>query len=64
MNSYLKRYQVAVKHPGFSGFEVLDMLMLRDKLLEQSVSLSSLERTSLDKADQVFYRMHLSSLLN
>lgn len=52
MNKDLKHYQVAVQEPGVSGFEVLDMLMLRDRLLTQAVSLSAHEQAQLAAADQ------------
>ena len=47
MNKYLAHYQAAVQHPGVSGFEVLEMLMVRDKLLPQVASLSAGEKTKL-----------------
>ena len=52
MNKYLAHYQVAVQHPGVSGFEVLDMLMVRDKLLAQVAALSAGEQAQLAVADQ------------
>ena len=52
MNKYLTRYQVAVQQPGVSGFEVLDMLMVRDKLLTQAATLSAQEQAQLAVADQ------------
>jgi len=32
MNNYLQRYKIAVEQPEASGFEHLDLLLLRDKL--------------------------------
>ncbi|MEZ4726848.1 MAG: hypothetical protein R3E79_06910 [Caldilineaceae bacterium] len=53
MNKYLTRYLVAAQHPDVSGFEVLDMLMTRDKLMQQHESLSLSEKAQLAAADQV-----------
>ncbi len=53
MNNYLKHYQVAVQHPGVSGFEMLDMFMARDKLLQQLASLTLEEKMQLADADRV-----------
>ena len=52
MNKYLAHYQVAVQHPGVSGLEVLNMLMVRDKLLAQVETLSAGEQAQLAAADQ------------
>lgn len=52
MNELLERYIVAVEHPGVSGFEHLDMLMIRDKLAEQEAQLNSEERERLAAADR------------
>ena len=52
MNKYLTHYQVAVQHPGVSGFEVLDMLMARDKLLQQLALLTAKEKVQLAVADR------------
>jgi hypothetical protein len=52
MNNYLAHYQVAVQHPGVSGFEVLEMLMVRDKLLAQAAALSVGEKAKLAATDQ------------
>ncbi len=52
MNKYLAHYQAAVQHPAVSGFEVLDMLMVRDKLLAQVGALSAGEQAQLVAADQ------------
>lgn len=52
MNELLKRYTVAVEHPDVSGFEHLEMLMIRDKLACQAASLSPHERERLALADR------------
>jgi hypothetical protein len=52
MNKNLTHYQVAVQHPGVSGFEVLDMLMVRDELMQQLTSLTPKENAQLVAADQ------------
>lgn len=49
---YLAHYRIAVQHPDVSGFETLDTLMTRDKLLEQDASLTSEEKAQLAAADQ------------
>ena len=51
MNELLKRYTIAVEHPNVSGFEHLEMLMIRDKLAEQEARLSAEEREQLAAAD-------------
>ena len=52
MNEYLKQYSVAVEHPEVSGFEHLNMLMVRDRLAEQELSLAPNEKRQLQAADQ------------
>lgn len=52
MNQYLAHYQVAVQHPGVSGFEVLELLMVRDRLLGQAASLTPAEKEMLAQADR------------
>ncbi|MFZ1508462.1 MAG: hypothetical protein WAV74_16930 [Anaerolineae bacterium] len=52
MNRLLQRYLVAVESSEVSGFEHLDMLMLRDKLAEQNQQLTARERTLLVAADR------------
>ncbi|MBV7337369.1 hypothetical protein KFU94_55890 [Chloroflexi bacterium TSY] len=51
-NKHLKHYFVAVQHPEASGFEMLDMLMVRDKLASQFESLDAEEQQQLATADQ------------
>ena len=52
MNKYPSHYLVAVEHPNVSGFETLEMLMVRDKLVEQESSLTAEQKTQLKGADQ------------
>lgn len=52
MNDLLERYTVAVEHPGVSGFEHLEMLMVRDKLAEQETRLRPEEQAQLETADR------------
>ncbi len=52
MNKYLVHYRVAVRQPGVSGFETLDMLMVRDKLMQQRALLTPEEKAQLAAADQ------------
>ena len=52
MNKYLAHYWVAVQHPGVSGFETLDMFMVRDKLLQQLTTLTAEEKVQLAVADR------------
>lgn len=56
MNALLKRYSVAVTHPDVSGFEHLEMLLIRDRLADQELSLSNQERSSLADADKLLLR--------
>ena len=43
---------MAVEHPEVSGFEHLNMLMVRDRLAEQELSLTPDETKRLKAADQ------------
>lgn len=52
MNRHLKYYVTAVKHPDVSGFEHLEMLMIRDKLTVEEAELSTDELKLLLTADQ------------
>lgn len=52
MNRHLKYYVKAVEHPDVSGFEHLEMLMIRDKLAAQEADLSSEELNLLLTADR------------
>jgi hypothetical protein len=53
MNELLKNYQVAVEHPNASGFEHLEMLMIRDKLAGWTVRLSRDEQEILAEVDRL-----------
>ncbi|MBA2391100.1 MAG: hypothetical protein H0V67_12690 [Geodermatophilaceae bacterium] len=53
MNELLKRYVIAVEHPGASGFEHLDMLMVRDKLARQGTSFTPADQERLVAADRL-----------
>jgi len=52
MNRLLQRYVIAVESPEVSGFEHLDMLMVRDKLAEQNEQFTVRERALLVAADR------------
>jgi hypothetical protein len=52
MSDYLERYLVAVEHPDVSGFEHLDMLLLRDKLAQVSNQFTPEQQAKLAAADQ------------
>ncbi len=52
MNQELSRYQIAVEHPEVSGFEHLDMLLVRDKLARQKANMGPAERARLAAADR------------
>lgn len=52
MNEHLARYLVAVEHPAVSAFEHIDMLMVRDRLVEQESSMSLRDKRRLKGADQ------------
>jgi hypothetical protein len=52
MNRNLKYYSTAVKHPDVSGFEHLEMLMIRDKLAAKEAEFSSEELELLFTADR------------
>lgn len=51
MNQYLKHYATAVTQPNVSGFEHLEMLLVRDKLAESEDRLSGDQRKKLRAAD-------------
>lgn len=52
MNKYLKNYLVAVESPEVSGFEHIEMLLVRDKLAEQDILLTTEQRALLAAADE------------
>lgn len=53
MNNYLQHYLIAVQHPDVSRFELLDMIMVRDKLFVQWSSLTPQQQTQTAAADQL-----------
>ncbi len=63
MNKYLQRYLVAVQHPEVSGFELLDMLTVRDRLATQVEPLAAEEKQMLTVADQQLI-LHASTICN
>jgi hypothetical protein len=60
--NYVAHYKVAVQHPEVSGFEMLDMLMIRDRLevqwnrltLQEQNEVLASDRQLLSHADQFF----------
>lgn len=52
MNQYLEHYVTAVEHPEVSGFEHLEMLLVRDKLADQEANLTPSQKTRLAAADR------------
>lgn len=52
MNQLLKYYIKAVNHPNVSGFEHLEMLMVRDKLADIEHTLLPVEKDQLEQADR------------
>jgi hypothetical protein len=50
MNTSLQRYLVGTEFPEASGAEQLEMLQVRDRLLEEELALSNEERELLAKA--------------
>jgi hypothetical protein len=52
MTDLVKNYAVAVEHPEVSGFEHLDMLMLRDRIEDQLTQLSTNQIAQLALADR------------
>jgi len=51
MNRLLQHYTIAVNHPDVSGFEHLEMLMVRDKLADIKHTLTLAEKSQLAEAD-------------
>lgn len=62
MNKYIDHYKVAIQHPDVSGFEMLDMLMVRDRLeaqwneltLQEQNEVLAADKQLLSQADQFF----------
>jgi hypothetical protein len=52
MNRFLNYYTKAVNHPNVSGFEHLEMLMVRDKLADIEHTLLPVEKDQLEQADR------------
>jgi len=52
MNRFLKHYTTSVKHPNVSGFEHVEMLVMRDKLADIEHTLPPVEKDQLAKADR------------
>jgi len=50
----LKDYVIGVRHPGVSGFEVLELLDLRSQIAESEAELTGEEREKLEEADGLF----------
>ena len=53
MNQLLAHYCIDMKHPEVSGAEHLEMLKIRDRLVDIEPALIPEEQTSLAEADQV-----------
>jgi hypothetical protein len=53
MNRLLAHYCVDVQHPEVSGAEHLEMLQIRDRLVELEPALTSEEQEALAEADRV-----------
>lgn len=56
MNRLVEHYQIDVEFPGVSGAEMLEMLLIRDKLAEQEGLLTSKEREILAASDRRLLR--------
>lgn len=52
MSNYLQRYKVAVRQTEASGFEQLDLLLLRDKIAQATVQFTAEQKAELATADQ------------
>jgi hypothetical protein len=52
MNALLEQYAVSIEFPSVSGAEQLEMLQLRDRILEIESSLSEQEKEQLSQADR------------
>ena len=48
----LKSFEVALKYPDVSGFEVLELLDVRSRLAELENDLTLSEKTTLERADE------------
>lgn len=52
----LRDYSVSVRHPGVSGFEVLELLDLRSRIAELETKLTEEEKRRLEEADSLFLK--------
>jgi len=50
----VERYATSIHHPDVSGFEILELLRLRSRLVEVEHELPSAERAALEAADAAF----------
>lgn len=50
----LNQYATAVQHPEASGFEVLELLDLRSRMVEREEDLGSTDQARLEEADGLF----------
>ena len=53
MNELLNYYVVATRHPEVSGFEQMEMLLVRDELAQNAHQLSPKQQAQLAAADQL-----------
>ena len=53
MNRLVVHYRVDVQHPEVSGAEHLEMLQIRDQLVELESTLTSQEQNALAEADRI-----------
>lgn len=56
MNRLVRQYRVSVDFPDVSGAEHLEMLQIRDQLMELQPSLSAEEQEALAEADRLLMR--------
>lgn len=56
MNRLLEHYQIDVEFPGVSGAEILEMLNIRDQLVEQENLLTAAEQEILAVCDRRLLR--------
>lgn len=53
MKDLLRNYQISVRHPNVSGFEILELLDLRSNLAEIEDDLTEKDRQILEQADEI-----------
>ncbi len=56
LSRLLAHYLKAVRFPGASGFEVLELLDIRSQIARREVELDRAQRDHLEEADSVFLR--------